>query len=94
MKFCLSDYAKNVVRFLTWSSMFFCVIRVSSIYYLFLWVHKVLMNKYGKAMLLLSLLLFAGYYLMFCGSLINSVLSSSHLFVDSIRMPENEEQLS
>ena len=36
------------------------------------------MNKSGKALLLLLLRLFAGYYLMFCGSLINSALSSSH----------------
>lgn len=57
--------------------MISCADTVSSIYYLFLWVYKVLMNKSGKALLLL-LLLFAGYYLMFCGSLTNSVLSSSH----------------
>lgn len=78
MKFCLSDHAKSVVRFLTWRSIFFCAMRISSVYYLFLWVYKVLINKSGKALLLLLLLLFAGYYLMFCGSLINPILSSSH----------------
>ena len=58
--------------------MFFCAMAINSIFYLFFWVSKVLMNKSGKALFLLLLLLFAGYYLMFCGSLINFALSSSH----------------
>lgn len=58
MKFCLGGYAKKIVRFLTWRSMFPCAFTVTSIYYLFLQVYEVLMNKSGKARLLL-LLLFA-----------------------------------
>lgn len=77
MKFSLCDCTKSIVRFSTWRSMFFCAVTISSIYYLFLWVYKVLMNKSGKALLLL-LLLFVSYYLMFYASLINFAHSTSH----------------